>query len=194
MPDTSTQDSKTATAWQRCGAFLMDYLVLATYFAVASALFFVLRSFAVVSSPAYVTVMEKLRGQAFVFFCFVLPVVCYFACFEASVWQATVGKRWGRLRVVGTDGQRVTLARSCLRSAIKFTPWEIAHTGIWYATGQPFLSPPSLLSWWAWGISVVMALCWFGCLFVGSRRTPYDWIAKTRVVWVPQASGDDRAS
>ena len=35
------------------------------------------------------------------------------------------------LRVVNIDGLRLSLPRSLLRSALKFTPWELAHFTIW---------------------------------------------------------------
>ena len=175
-----------AKPWQRIVAYLVDYLVIVLYFGTMSAAYFILRSIGVASSPSYVTLTAKMQGHVVAFLLFTLPVVCYFALSEASARQATIGKRVMRLRVVGTAGQQISRATSFLRSAIKFAPWEIAHVGIWYVLGEPFVSQPGLLSLWAWGISTCCTLCWIISLFVGSRRTPYDWCARTRVVFVPK--------
>ena len=150
-----------------------------------SAVHFFLRAVGAASNPSYVTVADKLLGQAVVILLFTLPVICYFALLEASVGQATFGKRLMQLRVVGMDGRRISRATSFLRSVIKFTPWEIAHTGVWHVTGQPFTSSPSMLSVCAWGASTLLALCSIVSLFIGSGRTPYDWLAETRVVLYP---------
>ena len=170
-----------ATAWKRIVAYLVDYLVIGAYFGIMSGIYFALRGVGVAISQSYDTVVDKIQGQAIAIVLFTLPVICYFALLEASAWRASIGKRLMRLQVVGMDGQRISRAKSFLRSTIKFAPWEIAHTGIWFVTGQPFVSPPSTLSRWAWGISLLFASCWIASLFIGGRRTPYDWIAQTRV-------------
>ena len=43
----------------------------------------------------------------------------YYTTFEASVWQATPGKRALRLYVADLNGQRVTFARAALRNLAK---------------------------------------------------------------------------
>ena len=119
------------------------------------------------------------------------PVLCsqqttiFVEWLEASKGQATLGKRWMRLRVENMDGRRISRRTSLLRSMIKFAPWEIAHTGVWHVTGQPFLSPPSTLSICAWAASTLLGFWWVACLFVGNGRTPYDWIAGTQVIHSP---------
>jgi len=60
----------------------------------------------------------------------VLPVLLTFAIVEASPSQATPGKRRLSLAVVDRDGARLTRGRSLARSAIKFAPWQMAHTAV----------------------------------------------------------------
>jgi len=112
-----------------------------------------------------------------------MPVVSYFALSEASRFQATVGKRLMNLSVVNTKGQRATLKQTALRAVVKFLPWESFHTIIWHWEGWPSnpASPTNLqivamtASW--------LVIGWFlVTLFVGSRRTPYDWAAGTSVI------------
>jgi len=61
-------------------------------------------------------------------------------------------------------------------------PWEVAHTAIWHTPGQPFVSPPA--AWNVAGYTVALGgAAWYvAALFVGSRRTPYDHVAGTRVM------------
>jgi len=44
----------------------------------------------------------------------------YFALFEASAWQATIGKRLLDIYVTDENGQRISVARSCGRSSVKW--------------------------------------------------------------------------
>jgi len=60
-----------------------------------------------------------------------LSVMLYFALLEASFWQASWGKRKLNLRVVRTNGARVSAGRAVGRSVLTFIPWELAHTLIW---------------------------------------------------------------
>ncbi len=110
MPEKPDCSFETAAAWRRICATFIDYLVIAIYFGIMSALHFFLRSVGVGSNPSYVTLADKLQGQAVAILLFTLPVICYFALLEASLWQATIGKRLMRLRVVGTDGRRISQA------------------------------------------------------------------------------------
>jgi len=74
-----------------------------------------------------------------------LPVWLYFAFCEQSRWQATVGKRILRLRVVkASDRSRISFPQSLLRTVIKLLPWEVVHLSnnlpepIWYSSEPDF--------------------------------------------------------
>jgi len=125
---------------------------------------------------------EKLRGHAVAFLTLTLPVALYVALSEASRSQATLGKRALGLRVTTTDGGRVPLGHSMVRSAVKFVPWELAHTAIWHTPGQPFVSPPGAWNVAGYALSLGGATWYAVSLFVGDRRTPYDHVAGTTVV------------
>jgi uncharacterized RDD family membrane protein YckC len=111
-----------------------------------------------------------------------LPVVLYLALSEASQAQATLGKRVLSLRVTATDSRRPTLARSLVRSALKFAPWELAHAAIWHTPGQPFVSPPAPRNVAGHLIALGLAAWYAASLFVGDGRTPYDRVAGTLVL------------
>jgi uncharacterized RDD family membrane protein YckC len=90
-------------------------------------------------------------------------VTLYFALSEASAREATLGKRRLGLRVVTVEGQRLSLGRSVLRSAVKFLPWELAHAAIWQytAAGSDELILPDVLlvaSWTIVAVNVAMAV------------------------------------
>lgn len=70
--------------------------------------------------------------DAYAFLTVVLPVSVTFALLEASPRHATPGKARLGLVVVDRDGGRLTPLRSLARSAIKFAPWQMAHTAVFH--------------------------------------------------------------
>ena len=163
-------------------AFAVDYGVIAVYVGLLAGVSLVLRRTLGVEVELPTTVARKLTSQALVFCVFTLPVVLYFAFAEASGRQATLGKALMGLRVTTVHGRRVPLRRSLLRSAIKFAPWELAHTAVWHVPGRPFVSEPSVLNWIGWVLAMSIAAVYVLSLCVGTRRAPYDWVSGTRVV------------
>lgn len=74
-----------------------------------------------------------------------LPVWLYFALCEQSAAQATVGKRFMKLRVADAmSRRRISFPRSLLRTIVKLLPWEIAHLSnnlpepLWYMPEPEF--------------------------------------------------------
>jgi uncharacterized RDD family membrane protein YckC len=185
-----------ASGARRLAAFLVDYGAIAAYIALLAGISIATSSW---RGPALEgpgpTTLDRLRAQALGFLTLTLPVVSYFALMESSNRGATLGKRALRLRVVGTDDRRISVARSFFRSALKFAPWELAHTALWQIPGRPFRDPPGVANWAGLVAAAVLALVWVGSLFVGRWRTPYDRAAGTRVVAAPGTStaSTDRA-
>ena len=60
----------------------------------------------------------------------VAPVIVTSALLEASPRQATPGKRRLGLVVVDVEGRRLNRTPSLARSAVKFVPWQMAHTAV----------------------------------------------------------------
>ncbi len=89
-----------------------------------------------------------------------------------------------RLQVTDVHGGRRPLLRTLLRAAVKFAPWELAHTGVWHVPGAPFVSEPGAFSWGIWIAALLLALWWFASIWLGDGRTPYDRIAGTVVTRV----------
>ncbi len=171
-------------ALRRLLAFLVDYGVMALFVSVISVAGFAIRSQLGVTSSAATTFQQKLLAQAIVSATIMLPIMLYFAVSESSRWQATIGKRVLRLQVTDDHGGRPPLLRTLLRAAVKFAPWELAHTGVWHVPGTPFVSEPAAFSYGVWIAAMLLALWWFASIWLGDGRTPYDRIAGTVVTRV----------
>jgi len=78
-------------------------------------------------------------AQAAGFVLLTAPVCWYFASSESSPSGATVGKRALGIRVTRADGASLSAGRAVARTALKFLPWELAHTAVWefrFADGE----------------------------------------------------------
>lgn len=172
---------------RRLAAFAIDYLIVSSYIVLLA-----LVSLAV--SPEVVSRFD-LRGAPRWFFdllafsTLVLPVILYFALTEASRHRGSVGKRRLGLIVGDHTGRPLARAPSLLRSALKFLPWQVAHTSLFHVPGWPMAveSVP-----WTAAIGLAGALALSGLyvagLFTGSRRTLYDRIAGSQVLVASRGS------
>ena len=67
--------------------------------------------------PPSASIQDLMQPKPVLIFIFIGLEFLYHSLFEASLWQATPGKRMLRLYVTDLNGERVTLARACLRNA-----------------------------------------------------------------------------
>jgi uncharacterized RDD family membrane protein YckC len=171
-----------ASGARRVAAFVVDYAIILVYIGFLTGLGILLRAAVNLPLPTDATDTTKVLGHTVSFLGLTLPVTLYFALTEASSIQATLGKRAVGLRVVAVNGRRLPRGRSLLRSAVKFAPWELAHTAIWHTSGQPFVSPPDAWGIAAYVVSLAAAAWYVAALFIGDRRTPYDRAAGSIVV------------
>jgi RDD family. len=175
-----------ASPLRRVAAWLLDYLLIAAYLILLTAASFALRA-----SPLRAgfdgALSRPATAEVLGFLLLTLPVVLYFAIYEASPLEATLGKRALGLAVVRLDGCRLSIWRALLREAVRFLPWELSHALLWRVAlsadrrGLPF--------WIAVGYGVVYALVllYLATLFIGSRhRTVYDRLAGTIVITTDQ--------
>lgn len=168
-----------AGLWVRSLAFALDYLPIASYLAVLVAGGAWLSRF---PQPLAQAIFDgPISGEAAGFLLITLPVALYFALLEASPQQATWGKQRMRLRVTDLAGERLGLARSIGRTALKFIPWELAHLCFWQVSfARDPLSPIYVL-----GFSIVwlmIAANVVSLLLSPTRQTLYDRVAGTMVV------------
>ena len=116
-----------------------------------------------------------------------LPISLYFALSEASSSRATWGKRKRHLRVTDLAGGRISPARSLSRTALKFTPWELAHACIWQITFAADKTLPIYMVGFAlvWLLVVANVI---SLLISPKHQTLYDWAAGTLVVTASERS------
>lgn len=86
-----------AVPWRRIVAYLFDWLVLLFY--IALLLIVVLLILPACGIDPFAIRLHPLQGQLLGLSTVTLPVLLYFAAFEASRWQATPGKRLMHLSV-----------------------------------------------------------------------------------------------
>ncbi len=123
-----------AGLWIRVKAFSADYLLISLYIALLVAVSLLIQSV----DPSILQPLfgHPLTGQLSGFVLITIPVTLYFAISESSSHQATWGKRWQRVKVVHNNGERLSWMRALGRTALKFIPWELAHTCIWQMSGS----------------------------------------------------------
>jgi uncharacterized RDD family membrane protein YckC len=170
------------SATRRLAAFAFDYVLIAGYITAVS----------IVSYAIWHAALGRMPGPAdaslwlfdlLAFTTVVVPVTLYFALSEASGHRATWGKRRVGLVVLSSDGTRLGLGRSVLRSALKFLPWQIAHSSLFHIPGWP-MAVETIPAVAAAGLAIsgaIVALYLADLLLSRGRWTPYDRIAQCQV-------------
>lgn len=154
-------------------AFLLDYLVITAYIV---ALTLVTQAAVLAGVPITSLFANPIRADLFAFLLLVLPVILYFALSESGPRQATWGKRRMNLCVTDVTGRRLAFPRALLRSAVKFLPWQIAHTSLFQIPGWP-LNVTTVPTGPVIGFTLVWVLIFVYLgflLFHPAHRTPYD--------------------
>lgn len=166
---------------RRLLAFALDYLVISAYIVVLT---LVTQAAALAGVSIAGLFANPIRADLFAFLLLILPVMLYFALSESSPRQATWGKGRMRLCVSNVTGQRLTFPRALLRSALKFLPWQIAHTSLFQIPGWPMnVSTVPTGSVIGFTLVWVLIFVYLGFLrFHPAYRTPYDFASGSVVV------------
>ncbi|MET0617496.1 MAG: RDD family protein [Luteibacter sp.] len=111
--------------WLRFGAWVIDYIILMiplTIIGMTMGLTTAMVQFAEQMKTDQAGAFEAYAAalQPFTYVSIVVGFI-YYTVFEASRWQATPGKMAVSIRVTGTDGQRISLARSAGRNVVRLT-------------------------------------------------------------------------
>lgn len=168
---------------KRVAAFALDYLIIAGYLVVLAALGLgATLAFGPLGGAGFRPPPMVLDAVAFL--TTVLPTILYFALQEGSPAQATWGKRRMGLKVVDAQGRRLQASRAFLRAAVKFLPWQVAHTSLVHTPGWPLaVEAPTNAVVLGLVASQVLVVSYVIALGVGkSHRTPYDWVSGAFVV------------
>ena len=168
----------------RLRAFAFDYLIIFVYMVSLA-----LMTMAVVGIAGLIGFSIQWPHNPFLadllgFITLILPVILYFTFQESSPKQATWGKRKVGIKVIKTNGGRLSWKRAFLRSLVKFFPWQIAHTCIFqmggFSSAPVELSPLLIIGFMLVYILVIIYI--FSALFTKRHQTPYDWISGSNVI------------
>jgi uncharacterized RDD family membrane protein YckC len=169
--------ARVPSAVRRICAFFVDYFLVAIYMGLVFFMTFVFTAGRLQLDAIATPWARQLLGAVTL----TIPVVLYFALSEASARQGTIGKLSTRLVVTDRNLKRIGISRSLLRSALKFLPWELAHT---FIHRLPKDGEVPLLAWAALAGSLSLAAVYLVGLFTGQGRPLYEVIAGTRVIEV----------
>ncbi|MGD2026308.1 MAG: RDD family protein [Anaerolineales bacterium] len=180
MPVLKFTGEKITNVGRRLKAFAYDYLLIMTYIIILSGINFGLVLYAGTLdqfSPFFASTAGK---DMVAFLTLVFPVILYFTVQEGSDGGATWGKRKVGLRVVNPQGERLSFGKALLRSAVKFLPWQVAHTSIYQLSTTGGESTFGII-----GIIltyVLVGLYLAVTLISKENRAPYDWLAGSYVI------------
>lgn len=161
---------------KRLTAFAIDFLLIAAYILVLG----VIGVSTTRLTSELVALASPWTMDLLAFLVLILPVILYFALQEGSQRQATLGKRWVGIVVVNAQGQKLSWRQALIRSAIKFSPWQLAHTclfQIWSGQTSPWLSIGALLAQGLVGIYVL------SIILSKDHRALYDWLSGAYVIF-----------
>lgn len=183
-------DQEPAGAGRRLLAFAADLLI--AYLAVVVLLQLVLDPLWQAIDPGWLRVGWFFA--VYTFFTVSLPILLYFAGYESSGKQATIGMQWLGLRVTDEDGQKIGLPRAILRNLIKLLPFEVARLAV-ALPANPFVHPltgeltmpsgPELHPWLVIGLLLAIVLLGLYLLMLlldGDGRAPHDRLSRTYVL------------
>ncbi len=92
------------------------------------------------------------------------------------------------LRVTDAHGGSLPLARSLVRSILKFVPWELTHACIWRIPGWPFApqTPPPIITAGLVLVWVLVAMYIISLLVSKTHQILYDRLTGAYVVVAAQ--------
>lgn len=117
----------------------------------------------------------------------VLPVTVCLAWFESRAREATVGKRMRRLVVLtASNRSRLTFARALGRNAAKvMLPWLVGHAAVFAIVEASASAAIPVGVVVLTGSAYLLPIVYIASVFIGTGRTPYDRLAGTIVIRVP---------
>lgn len=188
-------DLEPASFARRLVAFVVDMLIV--YVAIVVLLQLLLDPLREALGPGWVRVGWFYIGYTLLTVS--LPTWLYFAGYESSNEQSTLGKQWLGIDVTGPDGGRPSFWRALLRTLLKLLPFEVAHMAI-ALPANPFVDPlsgslsvPALEDLSGSVIAgILLALLLLGGILLTmalhpDRRGPHDLLAGTYVMREPRA-------
>lgn len=112
-----------------------------------------------------------------------LPVSLYFIISDSKIGGQSFGKRKSGVKVVGKNGEAVSLLKMTFRTIIKFLPWELSHFLVYRLVHVGDEVPFTYILIGGLIYALMFAYI-FTCLFTKKKQSLYDILAKTYVVKV----------
>ncbi|WP_338472868.1 RDD family protein [Niallia sp. XMNu-256] len=163
----------------RFKAFIIDYILILVY----------LTGLFVISVFLFPSIQRFFTGSLIVaqftgFLLVTFPVSLYFIISDSYVGEQSFGKRKANIRVVGTNGEPLSMVHLTFRTILKFLPWELSHFLVYRLIyigdgGVPFSH--YLLGVLIYGLIFTYILT---AIFTKKKQSFYDIVAKTHVVKV----------
>jgi len=183
-------DREPAPLGRRLLAFAIDLAVV--YVAVVVLLQLVLQPVTDLIGPGWTRVGWFFT--AYTFLTMSVPILLYFAGYEASPHQAPPGKQWLGMVVTDAAGERPGFGRVLLRTLVKLLPLELARIAL-ALPGNPFVDPltselrmpgaDAITPFFLIGSIVALILAGLYLLVAAlddDGRAPHDYLAGTYVL------------
>jgi len=186
---------KLNSSLKRFGAFCIDYVILLS---IAVAISFLSTKLFGPSSNTVMGFMKTLtskilgEGASSLFDPYHLQIsmsICffvYFVYFERSKWQATIGKKFLKLKVTDSKGKRLSLHAAIKRLLIFAAPAFVFYFLVLHIAPQCLAEVPCPISKSPCGTLclsyIVCYLIWVAPIFLTKNKTTlYDMLSKTKV-------------
>lgn len=160
----------------RFKAFMIDYIIIFIYL-------FIIFSLGVL----FPTIQELFKGSLIVaqftgFVLVTLPISLYFVISDSKLSGGSLGKRKMGIRVVGKEGNAISIPRAIFRTILKFFPWELSHF-LAYRLMDLGDNPLPLSYYLIGGLVYLLVFVYIlFAIFTRKKQSLYDILAKTQVV------------
>ena len=163
----------------RFKAFMIDYILILVYLAVL----FIFNVFLFPSMQDFFNgslIIAQFTG----FLMVTLPVSLYFIVSDSKIGGQSFGKRKTGIRVVGNNGEPLSLIHITVRTILKFFPWELSHFLVYRLIHMGDGEVP--LTYYLIGgtIYALMFAYILTAIFTKKKQSLYDIVAKTKVIKV----------
>lgn len=164
----------------RCKAFLIDYLFILIYLVVL----FIFNVFLFPSLQDFFNgslIVAQFTGFLMVTF----PISLYFIISDSKMGGQSFGKRKTGIRVVGKNGDTLSILHATFRTILKFLPWELSHFLVYRLIYIGDGEVPIIYYLIGGLIYALMFAYILTAIFTKKKQSLYDLLAKTQVVKVP---------
>ena len=110
---------------------------------------------------------------------FSIPAWSYFIISDLSRRGMTAGKRILKVKVTSTNSNKITFARALIRTAIKLSPWELAH---FFGFALADSISQTVLSAGLAAANILILIYLVILVFKDGKMSLHDLVAKTEVI------------